>query len=195
MLKTTVLFGLFILVMGCGGKSSQPNVELLQDMMAGPQIKPQEADANGKGTGLLPPKGAIPRERYVPEDLKLEEAEKFSNPLKSANLPAELSLKYENVGQAKYEVNCAICHGSKGDGLGPLVEKRGDMLLKKPPSLLTDTYKNYSDGRLYYVITYGWGLMGNYSTQITDENERWAVVNYVRQLQQLGSNKSNSGDK
>jgi hypothetical protein len=195
MLKTTVLFGLFILISGCGGKSSEPNVELIQDMMVGPQIKSQKADANNKGTGMIPPKGSIPRERYVPEDLKLEEAEKFSNPLKSSNLSTELSLKYENIGQAKFEINCAICHGSKGNGLGPLVEKRGDMLLKKPPSLLTDTYKNYSDGRLYYVITYGWGLMGNYSTQITDENERWAVVNYVRQLQQLGSNKSNSGDK
>jgi mono/diheme cytochrome c family protein len=127
--------------------------------------------------------------------MKLEEAEKLQNPLKSASLAAEMSIKYEDLGQQKYEINCAICHGTKGDGYGALVEKRGDLLLKKPPSLLDDSYKKYSDGRMYYVITYGWGLMGNYGTQITDENERWAVVNYIRELQKLGAGSPSAGDK
>ncbi len=185
---------------GCGRganyRSEKPNVELIQDMMAGPQLKAQEWDAEtGKASVKTPPQGSISRERYTPEDLKLEEAEKLQNPLASTNLAAELSLKYEDLGQQKYEINCAICHGLKGDGLGALVEKRGNLLLKKPPSLLSDSYKNYSDGRMYYVITYGWGLMGNYGTQITDENERWAVVNYIRQLQKLAPNTAKNGDQ
>lgn len=194
-----------IFVSACGRnsgyRSSEPNMELIQDMMIGPQIKPQEGDENGKMTAKSPPEGAIPRGYYVPEDLKLEDAEKLSNPLKSSTVTAEVALKYEDKGQQKYEINCAICHGSKGDGLGNLVKLRGDMLLKKPPSLLSDTYKKYSDGRLYYIITYGWGLMGNYGTQITDENERWAVVNYVRELQKRNVSSANtdssatSGDK
>lgn len=196
--KKTILAGTALCLLAltaCSG-GAEPNVELLQDMMVGPQYKPQRADSKtGRPGDRLPPEGAIPRGRYVPADLKLEDAEKMANPLKSGALPAEVVLKYEELGQEKYEISCTICHGSKGDGQGPLVQKRGDMILKKPPSLLEDTYVKYSDGRIYYVITYGWGLMGHYTTQMPDANERWAVVNYVRQLQKLGSKKSNSGDK
>ncbi len=188
-----------ILFVGCGRGASyrteNPNVELIQDMMVGPQIKPQEADSDGKATVRVPPVNAIPRNRYVPEDLKLEDAEKMQNPLKASSLAAEVAFKYEDLGQQKYDINCAICHGAKGDGNGPLVTKRGGLLLKKPPSLLDSTYAGYSDGRLYYVITYGWGLMGNYGTQITDEKQRWAVVDYIRQLQKMNSNPSKSGEK
>lgn len=202
LILNSVLLGSLLIVTSCGrGKSyrtEEPNVELIQDMMAGPQIKAQEADENGKATVRQPPTNTVSRNRYVPEDLKLEDAEKMKNPLNDKDLAAEIAIKYENLGQEKYDINCAVCHGVKGDGLGPLVTKRGDLLLKKPPSILDSTYKNYSDGRMYYVITYGWGLMGNYGTQITDEKERWAVVNYIRQLQKLNStasNQSKPGDK
>lgn len=178
----------------CGGKSENPNVELLQDMMAGPQIKAQEASETGGKTVRIPPVGAVPRGQHTPEEMTVEEAEKLSNPLKSGQVSMEMALKYENSGQERYNINCAICHGVKGDGLGILVEKKGDLLLKKPPSLLTDTYKKYSDARIYYVITYGWGLMGNYGTQITDDNDRWAVVNYVRELQKQNSVQTKDGE-
>lgn len=182
-------------LIGCGGKSDQPNVELLQDMMAGPQIKSQEWDPEAGGkTVRVPPAGSVSRERYTPEDMKVEEADKLVNPITSGSLSQDKVLKLEERGQVKYNTNCAVCHGVKGDGLGILVEKKGDLLLKKPPTLLSDTYKKYTDGRLYYVITYGWGLMGNYGTQITDEQERWAVVNYVRQLQKLNGD-SKVGEK
>lgn len=186
-----LLPGLCFLLASCTGKSDKPNIELIQDMMAGPQVKAQEFDASlGGQTSKLPPKGAISRNRYTPEDLQLEDAEKLSNPLKTSSMSVEDIVRFENIGQEKYEINCAICHGPKGDGLGQLVEKKGDLLLKKPPSIITDAYKQYSDARLYYVVTYGWGLMGNYGTQISEDKERWAVVNYVRQLQKL-----NGGDK
>ncbi len=182
----TLLSSLLVLS-SCGrGKdyrSSQPNIELLQDMMAGPQIKSQEGSETGGKTVRVPPEGTVRRGQHTPEDMKLEDAEKLSNPLKSGEMTTEMSLKYENSGQERYTINCAVCHGVKGDGLGILVQKKGDLLLKKPPSLLSETYQKYSDARIYYVITYGWGLMGNYGTQITDDNERWAVVNYVRELQ------------
>lgn len=201
-LFSKVIFGFYVASMtvacsrGAGYRTDKPNVELIQDMMVGPQLKAQEYDTETeKGSVKLPPEGTVSRERYTPTDMKLEEAEKLQNPLRSASLAAEIAIKYEDLGQQKYEINCAICHGSKGDGYGALVEKRGDLLLKKPPSLLDDSYKKYSDGRMYFVITYGWGLMGNYGTQITDENERWAVVNYIRELQKLGAASPSAGDK
>ena len=195
------LFYIMILVAAvtlssCGpifsGQGDQTNVEWIQNMMRGPQIEPQEGDDELGGSGQsvrVPPKGSIPRNRYVPPDLQIGDAERLHNPMKNLT-DAELVIKYENLGQEKYAINCAICHGDKGDGLGGLIKyqnkKSTSILLKNPPSLLTPTYSRYSDGRLYYVITYGWGLMGNYANQITDETERWAVVNYVRELQKMG---------
>lgn len=195
--KTSFVGALLIsslLVSACAD-NKKPVGEYLPDALTyGPAIKADRADKNGKATVLNPPVGAVPRGNYVPADLKVEDAEKMANPLKSGSLPSDVVLKYEERGQTKYDISCAVCHGSKGDGKGALVEKRGGLLLKQPPSLLDSTYVKYSDGRIYYVITYGWGLMGHYTTQMPDENDRWAVVNYVRQLQKLGS-KSNSGDK
>ena len=195
-----LIFGGVFLLTSCGPilsgqKRDQTNVELIQDMMRGPQIEPQEGDDELGGNGQsvrVPPQGSIPRNHYIPEDLSLGEAERLKNPIKNLS-HAELTIKYENLGQEKYNINCAICHGDKGDGFGGLVEyqdkKKRSILLKNPPSLLTPTYSNYSkysDGRMYYVITYGWGLMGSYANQIHNEKERWAVVNYVRELQKMG---------
>lgn len=179
-----------MLMSGCGG-SSQPNVELLQDMMEGPDYKAQEGDGD-KPTVRVPPKGTISRNRYVPTDLKIEGADQLVNPLKT--ISAEELFKYENIGQEKYKIYCGICHGDKGDGKGQLVEVAGKSLVTLPPSLIQDKYKGYSEGKIYYVITYGWGLMGKYSTQITDEKERWAVANYVKQLQKMSGSSSSSED-
>lgn len=180
-----------MLVSGCGG-SSEPNVELLQDMMEGPDYKAQQGE-DGKATVKTPPKGSIPRNRFVPMDLKIEDADKMTSPLKS--ISAEELFKYENIGQEKYKIYCGICHGDKGDGQGKLVEVAGKALVNPPPSLIQDKYKSYSDGKIYYVITYGWGLMGKYSTQIPDEKERWAIANYVKQLQKMSGSTSKDSSK
>ena len=51
-----------------------------------------------------------------------------------------------------------------------------------PPSLHSDKVRNWSDGRIFAVITEGQNVMPSYSTQLT-EDERWAVINYIRVLQ------------
>ncbi len=194
-IRFVILVPVVFSLTACGrGKYPEPNVELIQDMMAGPQIKAQEGSEAGGKTVRTPPVGTVSRGQHTPEEMTLDEAEKLSNPLKTGQISVEMSLKYENSGQERYNINCAVCHGVKGDGLGILVQKKGDLLLKKPPSIITDAYKAYSDSRLYYVITYGWGLMGNYGTQITDDNERWAVVNYVRELQKQNSVQTKDGE-
>ena len=83
------------------------------------------------------------------------------------------------VGKEKYEIYCGICHGVGGKGDGNVAGK----MLKRPPNLTSDLYKGYSEGRLYNVVTNGWGLMGGYGSQVPKENERWAIVNYVKKLQ------------
>jgi hypothetical protein len=50
-------------------------------------------------------------------------------------------------------------------------------------SLLTDKAKGFSDGYIYSIIRYGRGVMPQYGDKIVRPHDRWAAVNYVRQLQ------------
>ena len=106
-----------------------------------------------------------------------ESANSLKSPLPT--LTKEELLKLTKVGQAKYEIYCGICHGNKGLGNGSIAEK----MLKRPPNIVDGTYRSYSDGRLFHVVTNGWGLMGGYASQVPVENERWAIVNHLRKLQ------------
>ncbi len=80
-------------------------------------------------------------------------------------------------GDSVYTNFCAVCHGSAGDGKGPVGSRVGAL------SLLTDKAKSYPDGYLYGIIRYGRGGMALYGDKIFRQHDRWAVVNYVRQLQ------------
>jgi mono/diheme cytochrome c family protein len=127
-----------------------------------------------------PPEKSISRQ-HAPYPFDKDDV-KGANTLKSPlpTLTKEEILKLEKVGKKKYEIYCGICHGNKGLGNGSIAEK----MLKRPPSLVDSTYKSYSEGRLFHVVTKGWGLMGGYASQIPEENERWAIVNHIRSLQQ-----------
>ncbi len=80
-------------------------------------------------------------------------------------------------GDTLYHTFCAVCHGVAGAGDGPVGPKVA------APSILTPRAIGYSDGYLYSITRYGRGIMGKYGDKITDQDDRWQVVNYVRQLQ------------
>ncbi len=79
-------------------------------------------------------------------------------------------------GHKYYQINCAVCHGDKGDGMGKA------MRYGVPPiNLLMDMTKNRTDGYIYGMMRNGRGLMPSYNR--IEESDRWDVVNYVRALQ------------
>jgi len=79
-------------------------------------------------------------------------------------------------GHLYYQINCAVCHGDKGDGMGP------GMRYGIPPiNLLMDMTKNRTDGYIYGMMRNGRGLMPAYNR--IEESDRWDVVNYLRALQ------------
>ena len=80
-------------------------------------------------------------------------------------------------GDTVFQTFCALCHGAAGAADGPVSPQLG------APSLLTDRARAYSDGYLYSIIRYGRGLMPRYGDKIYRPLDRWAVVNYLRQLQ------------
>lgn len=82
-------------------------------------------------------------------------------------------------GQVRYNIYCAPCHSRVGDGNG-YIPSRG--FARKPPSFHIDRLEKAPVGYIFGVITEGFGIMPDYSSQIPAE-DRWRIVAYVRALQ------------
>jgi mono/diheme cytochrome c family protein len=83
-----------------------------------------------------------------------------------------------------YLVNCAICHGPKLDGNGPLY-KGGDGPFPAAPANFVGgdpKYKDMPEGQMFYSATYGKNKMGSYASQLNTE-QRWMVIAYVKSKQ------------
>jgi mono/diheme cytochrome c family protein len=80
-------------------------------------------------------------------------------------------------------VNCAICHGPKLDGNGPLWKDGNGPFPNKPAALVGDAkYVSMSDGTMYFSITNGRNAMGAYKSQL-NPRQRWMMVSYIRSKQ------------
>jgi mono/diheme cytochrome c family protein len=83
-------------------------------------------------------------------------------------------------GKLVYERNCSVCHGTQGEGNGPVVNAQNKFPFA--PAVNGAATQVRSDGYLYAVIDVGRNFMPPYGARITHA-DRWAVVTYVRQLQ------------
>jgi mono/diheme cytochrome c family protein len=123
-----------------------------------------------------PPRGTIAREEQLgPPALTLGEvagADVRELPLAVTH---ELFLRGEN----RFGIFCAPCHGVLGDGRSEVAK---NMSLRPPPSLHEPRIAALADGRLFSVVTYGYGLMPSYAWALP-VRDRWAVVLYVRALE------------
>jgi mono/diheme cytochrome c family protein len=75
-----------------------------------------------------------------------------------------------------FNINCAVCHGAKAEANGPVAAKIGGV-----KSIIAGS-PGYSDGRLFYILTYGQNNMGSYASQL-DRKQRWMIVQYIRTLE------------
>ena len=160
--------------------TTQPNVEIIQDMMEQPALKPQDFMPNDrtKASSRLPPTGTVPV-GYKPYAYHLDPvaaAANLKNPLAGDSSPEVL-----NLGRTKYETYCAVCHGYQGKGDGPVAPK----MALKPPPLVSEKIVKLNDAGIYHIITDGQGVMSSYAYQLVEERDRWAIVNYIRSLQKL----------
>ena len=82
-------------------------------------------------------------------------------------------------GRELFAINCQMCHGATGEGIGPIAP----FLIKfKPANLTSDVVQSKSDGSIFMTITNGLdGRMPPLNENLT-VSERWDVVNYVRTL-------------
>lgn len=89
-----------------------------------------------------------------------------------------------------YLVNCAICHGMKLDGNGPLYNDGKGPFPSAPKNLVADPIvSKMPDGQMFYSITYGKNAMGSYASQITSK-QRWMIIHYIKAQQ--AAKKSNA---
>lgn len=137
-------------------------VKFPTDMEYSPAVDYQE------GPRLLPPVDAVPIQgkTIVLDILPI-------NPI-----PAdEVSLQR---GEILYSIHCAVCHGDRAQGDGPLVSH----YLNRPPGDLTGpNIAAQFDGTLFRTVSQGFGQMPPLAENLTPR-ERWDVINYLRKLEQ-----------
>jgi mono/diheme cytochrome c family protein len=79
-------------------------------------------------------------------------------------------------GKKVAEVNCVSCHGAKGKGDGAAAVA----LNPKPADWTSTKVQAESDGEIFWKISAGRGAMPSWT--FLPENDRWAVVRYIRSL-------------
>ena len=80
-------------------------------------------------------------------------------------------------GKKVYVIDCAMCHGDKGDGKGDMASDMKNVTDFTNP----DALKNRTDDELFHVIRHGKGEMPPEGDRAKD-NDIWNLVNYVRSL-------------
>lgn len=174
-----------VLVLGVMSLSSckdnnSPNYQYMPNMYESVAYETySESTAFNSPTGLkgkegqLPPVGTIKR-GYVPYEFPNNtagyEAAKLNS--KSPLDPAKIDMK---KAEELFNIYCAICHGTAGDGQGNLV--------KQGKFLGVPNYKDrqITEGSVNHVINFGLNSMGSYANQLNQE-ERWMVAAYVMKL-------------
>ena len=81
-------------------------------------------------------------------------------------------------GQRVFASQCTMCHGTRGDGQGDLVER---LRLTMPDFTSVETQAGRTDGELFYILSKGHGSMPGQEGRLKAE-ERWSMIRYIRTL-------------
>ena len=83
------------------------------------------------------------------------------------------------AGKTLYMKHCKSCHGAKGLGDGPKSKE-----LDTPcGDFTTKDVIDQTDGELFYKIKEGRDDMPSFKKKITDDEEIWSIVNFMRTLE------------
>ena len=114
----------------------------------------------------------------IPQEQKKGGPWEIPKEYKTKSNPFKGDASLDKIGKATYRKHCRSCHGNTGLGDGVMAKN-----LKTFPGDFSDaTFQKLTDGELYYMSFIGRDEMPNFEKKITDEEERWAVVNYIRTM-------------
>jgi mono/diheme cytochrome c family protein len=95
---------------------------------------------------------------------------------KAKKNPLPADAKTAEQGKKVADINCVSCHGSKGKGDGVAAAA----LNPKPADWTSKKVQAESDGEIFWKISTGKGAMPSWKH--LPENERWALVRYIRSV-------------
>ena len=96
---------------------------------------------------------------------------KMSNPVKSD----AVTLK---EGKALWGKHCQSCHGKTGLGDGP----KAAQLKTESGDLSLADFQKQTDGSIFYKISEGRDDMPAFKKKLSDDEEIWQLVNYIRTM-------------
>ena len=180
LLKIALVFGSVVSLSSCKD-DLKPNYQYMPNMYESVAYETNaESDAFNSPTGLQGKVGQLPAEGSIKRGFIPYEYPNTPEALvavKAANLPSPLDPSKVDAkkGEELFNIYCAICHGTTGDGKGKLV--------KQEKFLGVPSYKDreINQGSIFHVETYGLNAMGSHANQLSQE-ERWQVAAYVMQL-------------
>lgn len=94
---------------------------------------------------------------------------------KMAN-PVKADAESLATGKELWAKHCQSCHGKSGKGDG----SKAAQLKTTPDDLSKAEIQKQPDGAFFYKTSEGREDMPSFKKKITDQDEIWAVVNYIR---------------
>ncbi len=81
------------------------------------------------------------------------------------------------LGKTLYTKYCKSCHGlGKGDG------PKASSMKTKMDDFTAPAFKALPDGSKYFMSFVGRDEMPNFEKKVVDEEERWAIINFMNSL-------------
>ncbi len=168
--RLAALTGLALLA-GLGGCRGSEIEDALDKVVWFSNMRDQIAVEPFEEPARMPPEGTLAVGADIPLGALPDDYVDVRNPIPAS----EASL---TIGKSSYEIYCIVCHGPEGRGGGSVEGPFPRGLINR---LTTQRARDYTDGYIFGMISAGRGLMPNYRRMPQDE--RWQIVNYVRQLQ------------
>lgn len=167
------------LVSGCRGeRSEEPPVHPIRNMFTQARFDPQEeTDLFADKRTMRPiPAGTVARGSLRADDWM--SYGKASDGGFARGFPMDVTAQMMERGHLKFNTYCQPCHGPLGLGDG-MVSQRGYAGIT---SLQEQRIVDMPEGEIFNAISAGVRNMPAYNVQIT-EQDRWAIVAYLRALQ------------
>lgn len=174
-----LVVGMGLGLAGCAGPgtTTSTQIEYEPNMYVQPYVQGLGTDHVDPSLPAMrtPPAGTVPvHYTPFPQPADVTGMDQLINPLPVS--PAVLA-----KGRQLFDNYCIVCHGAKADGLGYIVPK-----MTQPPPLIAGAPLQFTDGRIFSIITSGQGNMPPYQTELAPA-QRWAIIHYVRVLQRAAN--------